>query len=710
MEGTEMTDTFSAQIDYDQYDSPSEVYDVVSRSRYHSLSTDIAAREGSTTYRMHIPSGGVHTGNAWVDVDNSRYGFETNEHGRVSELWNSFWLYIPDHFVLSGTDHRFYTAAISYSSGGGHSGGGNPDGTNGWSVRLQLSDRGGSGWDLVEYTYNMDSGNDYSVYSAPIDYGWNHFVTHVKCNTYSGGSANADGVSECWVNDELVFSNDDWRFTTTASNEIEYAGPAGYYGGGGAPTAVDLYYDAHKLRTNANEQFDGGTPSSPFESALASSTGSNADSAMVHDSHVMAAGNRYEATLQFESTTGADMGLLFGAQTRGNFDSYTGYLAFLDTDDDEIRLDRWEDGSQAAAQASSASFPVGEPLTLTIDWRYEDETETHFTVNDESGVELASVGMSDTTFDTGGMGIYRFHADGDWFLESYGHVAGSVGKPDPDEYHTLEVGGQFEYRIEVDGEIRPAEEHARWLPEGEAYGDDWAEWWLSGGENARTVWEFTGEITDLQIDDHDGETEIRTLAVDGEELGHDEFVDGDRKSTLELAGQFEYRIEVDGEIQPAESHAQWLEAAEAYGDDWAEWWLSGGENARTVWEFTGEITDLQIDDHDGEIEIRTLAVDGEELDHDEFVDQGPSELEVSGQFEYRIEVDGEIRPAADHAQWLSEGEAYGDDWAEWWLSGGENARTVWEFTGEITDLQIDDHDGETEIRTLAVDGEELEHP
>ena len=711
MEVTDMLDEFSAQVDFDQFDSPGDVYDVVTRSQYHSLSTDVSPKQGSTTYRFHIPSGGVHVGNAWADVANSRYGFETNDHGRVSELWNSFWLYIPDHFVLSGTDHRFYTPAISYSSGNGHSGGGNPDGTNGWSVRLQLSDRGGPGWDLVEYTYNMDTGNDYSVYSAPIDHGWNHFVTHVKCNTYSNGSANADGVSECWVNGELAYSNDDWRFTTTASNEIEYAGPGGFYGGGGAPTAVDLYYDAHELCTNADDKSGTApkTPSSPFDSALTPSSGSNGDSAIVHDSHEMAAGNRYEARLQFESTDGGDMGLLFGAQTAESFDSYTGYLAFLDTGEDEIRLDRWNDGSLAVANSSSASFPVGEPLTLSIDWRFDDEAETYFVVTDEGGEELASVSMSDTTFDRGGMGIYRFHGGGEWFLESFGHADGASVEPVPDDYHTLEVAGQFEYRVEVDGEIRPSEDHARWLSEGDAYGDDWAEWWLSGGENARTVWEFTGEITDLQIDDYDGETDIRTLAVDGEEIDHEKFVDGDRPSTLEVAGQFEYRVEVDGEIQPSQAHAQWLESGEAYGDDWAEWWLSGGENARTVWEFTGEITDLQIDDYDGDTDIRTLAVDGEELDHDEFVDPGPSELEVAGQFEYRVEVDGEIWPSDDHARWLSEGDAYGDDWAEWWLSGGENARTVWEFTGEITDLQIDDYDGETDIRTLAVDGEELDH-
>ena len=240
---------------------------------------------------------------------------------------------------------------------------------------------------------------------------------------------------------------------------------------------------------------------------------------------------------------------------------------------------------------------------------------------------------------------------------------------------------------------------------------------LSGGGYG-DAYEIYGPVIEVNVDqpnvmwiELNGEQVSEAELIDrtgDEEEDHDEVEDNEYR-TLELAGQFEYRIEVDGEIQPAEEHSQWLEEGDAYGDDWAEWWLSGGDNARTVWEFTGEITDLQIDDHDGETEIRTLAVDGEELDHDDFVDTGPSTLEVAGQFRYRVEVDGEIRPSEEHARWVEEGDAYGDDWAEWWLSGGDNARTVWEFTGEITDLQIDDYDGETEIRTLAVDGEEVDH-
>ncbi|WP_254861849.1 hypothetical protein [Halovivax gelatinilyticus] len=281
-----------------------------------------------------------------------------------------------------------------------------------------------------------------------------------------------------------------------------------------------------------------------------------------------------------------------------------------------------------------------------------------------------------------------------------------------------------EYELAVDGELVPTEAHYE-SPSGgriAAHRETVEEEdglstvaSLSGGGHG-DAYEVHGPVRDVTVDQPDA----MWIELDGERVSEGELIErtggdedeDDGPSTLEVAGQFEYRIEVSGEIQPAEAHARWLQEGDAYGDGWAEWWLSGSDEARTVWEFTGEITTLEIDDHDGETEIRTLAIDGEELDHSEYVeeDDGPHRLEVAGQFEYRVDVSGEIRPTDAHAQWLSEGDAYGDDWAEWWLSGSDEARTVWEFTGDITNLQIDDYDGETEIRTLAVDGEELDRP
>ncbi|MFC3958319.1 hypothetical protein [Halovivax cerinus] len=274
--------------------------------------------------------------------------------------------------------------------------------------------------------------------------------------------------------------------------------------------------------------------------------------------------------------------------------------------------------------------------------------------------------------------------------------------------HTIELAGQFGYRLEVDGEIVPASASRRYLSRGEAYGDDWAEWWLSGSEDARTTWHYTGEITSLDVSPYDGATDVRSITIDGESVDPSRFDDRPARNTLEIAGQCRYRVEVDGEIEPAADHARWLTEGEAYGDDWAEWWLSGSADARTAWEFTGEITSLELTDYAGETAVRTLAVNGEELDRAAYVPDREHTLELAGQCRYRIDVDGEIEPAADHARWLTEGEAYGDDWAEWWLSGSEDARTVWEVTGEVTSLDVSPYDGRTDVRTLSIDGEPVD--
>ncbi|WP_247728446.1 hypothetical protein [Halovivax limisalsi] len=83
---------------------------------------------------------------------------------------------------------------------------------------------------------------------------------------------------------------------------------------------------------------------------------------------------------------------------------------------------------------------------------------------------------------------------------------------------TLELAGQFRYRIEVDGSIAPSDSAARWLTEGEAYGEDWVEWWLSGSEDARTEWTVTGELTDVTIDPYDGVANVATFRLGGESV------------------------------------------------------------------------------------------------------------------------------------------------------------------------------------------------
>ena len=244
----------SYEIDYDEFSSPSDVYDVVVRSRYHSLSSNVS-RAGNTSYRIRYESGQRHHGNAWAAMDNPRYGFETNAHGHVSELRSSVWLYVPDEFSLpSGRAIRFWNAAISYSAGDGHSGGDQPDGTNGWSVRNSIHNENGPPYAITHYVYNMGD-RGYTRHSNVIEHGWNYLEWNIEVNTWSGSTANADGVSEMWANGDVVYSTDGWRWTIAEDNMIEYNGPAAFGDSSGS-----LYYDRHTLSTDVLDD-----PSPPDE-------------------------------------------------------------------------------------------------------------------------------------------------------------------------------------------------------------------------------------------------------------------------------------------------------------------------------------------------------------------------------------------------------------------------------------------------------------
>ena len=241
-----------------------------------------------------------------------------------------------------------------------------------------------------------------------------------------------------------------------------------------------------------------------------------------------------------------------------------------------------------------------------------------------------------------------------------------------------------------------------------------------GGDNFHVE---DGEI--LRVGQLQGETRID---VDSEEIDVDEFdeiqsVPGDEDDKIPT-GNFElefttesnlaeYLVELDAAaVEPGDDanthdHEYQDRAFEQDGRWYIHGYTAGGGDNYHVED--GEI--LRVGQLQG---VTTIAVEEKELDLDRFdeIESTPvvdhsGELEVAGQFSYRIEVDGTIEPAEDHRRWLTEGESFGDDWAEWWLSGSENARTVWNIDGRITSLEIRDHDGETEIRTLELNGEEI---
>lgn len=258
------------ELEYDEYSETGELYD-------HSLDDYSGTPErqqwtddpdGSDERVLEIPFGeGVdHAGNAVLALDHDDLGVATNEHGRTTRVYQQFQLYLPEEFELPAEDTlRFCFSGLSYSAGDAHSGGGRPDGTNGWSSRPFLTRRdavdGSSapddGWHVGNYTYHMDQSSseagESAVYGDAVVYPgeWHTIETEVVCNRWAGVAADADGVTRCWVDGRAAYRDEGFRWTTTASNALEFCGFSGYYwpGSDGSPTEQSIYLKNHAVST-----------------------------------------------------------------------------------------------------------------------------------------------------------------------------------------------------------------------------------------------------------------------------------------------------------------------------------------------------------------------------------------------------------------------------------------------------------------------------
>ncbi|PSP76507.1 hypothetical protein BRC81_12905 [Halobacteriales archaeon QS_1_68_20] len=234
------------------------------------------------------------------------------------------------------------------------------------------------------------------------------------CDDGGGGDGDFDEVAEDFSHDDVPgrYSIDTGAFTTTSARSTT---------------------DSYSLQVD--DDSDGGT-------------------LIVRDDMGVTAGNKYELDVYHQSASGADVGFLFGAQDGATgWNDYTGYFGFFESDDDEIRVDRWEDGSQVAASATATTWPLDEWLTVELDYRDADDSTITMTVFDASGAEVASVSLADTTYDGGTVGWYNYHATSDWFADAWFQASDDGGSTtvlddfedgDISEY----VGGTSGYQVQ----------------------------------------------------------------------------------------------------------------------------------------------------------------------------------------------------------------------------------------------------------------------
>ena len=252
-------------LDYDEYDSWNDVYRL-SNGRPENLTfVSSPVNSGATALQLEI-SEGDHWG-ASTHYDFSDGLFELT--GRVDFALDTGW-------EMPGRDPsncRLWNCAMSF--GDGSAGGRYPDGTNGWSNRLYVTTRDADSdgpFHLLSDTYHMGGGSDgpddhdylvdgepYAVAAPEIEPGrWYEFEYYVCVNTITDGEANNDGIVRYWLDGELIFEREDFRFTEDyGDNIIDSTGPAGHYGGRyEAPQNCYAYYDDHSMALNGTFEFD----------------------------------------------------------------------------------------------------------------------------------------------------------------------------------------------------------------------------------------------------------------------------------------------------------------------------------------------------------------------------------------------------------------------------------------------------------------------
>ena len=156
---------------------------------------------------------------------------------KLDSLYYSYWVKFPENFdpVLGGklpgigNDHA-------------QTGGGKPNGHDGWSVRV-MWDRHGK---LGQYVYHMDQPSHFGDFfewgGAEIQKGkWQQIKTFVKLNT----QGKRDGVIKTWLDGKLVLDKTDLRFQAGNDLKIERFLFSVFYGGSGpewAPAYDNIIY------------------------------------------------------------------------------------------------------------------------------------------------------------------------------------------------------------------------------------------------------------------------------------------------------------------------------------------------------------------------------------------------------------------------------------------------------------------------------------
>ncbi|SIS03066.1 hypothetical protein [Natronorubrum thiooxidans] len=487
-------------LDYDDYSSPSDLYNV------NDNRSGIAPEFVSSPTKVNDQALRTEFSSAQKTA-NLEYRFEEHGHGMPREVYTRFYLY-PENIELDQYDTvRIFWLPLT--NGSGSSGGGGTDGTNGWSNAIGFAHRNDSpapdGYNLFSYSYHMDrSGSgDFEMTSTPVWMDeWNLIEGYVRCNTFSGGSANADGVMRYWVNGELAYERTDFRFTTSEDNLIEGVGPLGYVVGSDLSGSA-LIYDGHKITI-------GGMPDET------SSTDEPTDPI-----------SPYEDDPYFEDPA--------------NSDQYEHQFTYRDpSQTSTYRI--YVDGEIVQSDWSQATY------NDTVSVTPADESESGYTMLEAVG-EPNSV---DGYFLNGNIvALYSEHEPGSmWLSGEQVYLSDYPSEPPTNDDTPLEnmllidgIGssGSSRYEFRVSGRVEKSNYRAASINDDDVIDDGHVTGTVGGWRDA---YKFSGELQDITVD---GDADV---SLNGEEI--DTSDDDDELSTLTIVGngnEVSYEATVDGSIE-----------------------------------------------------------------------------------------------------------------------------------------------------------------
>ncbi len=177
------------------------------------------------------------------DTTESCINWKPKMGAQLDTMYYSYWVKFPENFdfVMGGK-------LPGIANDNASTGGGKPNGRDGWSVRVMWNRQG----QLGQYVYHMDQpkhfGDFFQWNMPPIAKGqWFQIKTFVKLNT----AGKRDGMIKTWVNRQEVLNQQNLRFRLGDDLKIERFLFSVFYGGSGPEWApshdMQIYLDEFVL-------------------------------------------------------------------------------------------------------------------------------------------------------------------------------------------------------------------------------------------------------------------------------------------------------------------------------------------------------------------------------------------------------------------------------------------------------------------------------